>query len=71
MQTFGQKLRLLRKQHGITLRRLAEQLSTSHGYIADLESGRRKPSLELARKVADVFDVSVDQLAKDELELDA
>ena len=70
MQTFGQKLRFLRKQQGMTLRQLAKLLSTSHGYIVDLENGRRKPSLELARKVADVFEVSVDQLARNELELD-
>ncbi len=47
-----------------------ELLSASNGYIVDLENGRRKPSLELARKVADVFEASVDQLARDELELD-
>ena len=70
MQTFSQKLRLLRKQHGMTQRELAEHLSTSSGYIADLEGGRRKPSLELARKMADIFEVSVDLLAKDELELE-
>lgn len=70
MQTFGQKLRLLRTQRGMTLRQLAKLLSTSHGYIVDLEHGRRQPSLALARKVADVFEVSIDQLARDELELD-
>ncbi len=70
MQIFGQKLRLSRKQQRMTLRQLAELLSTSNGYIADLESGRRQPSLALARKVADVFNVSVDQLGRDEIELE-
>ena len=70
MPTFGEKLRTLRIQQGLTLRQLAEILSTSSGYIADLENGRRQPSLALARKVADFFEVSVDQLARDELELD-
>ncbi len=70
MPTFGEKLRTLRTQQGLTLRQLAEILSTSSGYIADLENGRRQPSLALARKVAVFFEVSVDQLARDELELD-
>ena len=69
MPTFAEKLRTLRKQRGLTLRQLAEILSTSSGYIADLESGRRQPSLDLARKMADFFGISVDQLARDELDL--
>jgi len=70
MPTFGEKLRTLRKQRGLTIRELAEGLGFStHGYIGDLESGRRKPSLELAVKVADFFDVPIDQLARDDLEL--
>jgi transcriptional regulator with XRE-family HTH domain len=70
MPSFGEKLRSLRQQHNLTLRQLAKILSTSSGYIADLEGGRRQPSLALARKVADYFEVSVDQLARDELDLD-
>ena len=71
MQRFGEKLRTLRKRRGMTMRGLAKALGfATHGYIGDLESGRAKPSLELALKIADFFNVSVDQLARDELELD-
>jgi hypothetical protein len=35
-----------------------------------LESGRKHPSLELAVEIADYFGVSLDQLARDELELE-
>ncbi len=71
MQRFGEKLRILRKRHGMTLKQLANELGfTSHGYVGDLESGRKKPSLEVALKISRMFDVSVDQLTKDELELD-
>ena len=70
MPSFGEKLRSLRKQRGLTLRELAEGLGfTTHGYIGDLESGRRKPSLELALKIADFFEVPIEQLARDELDL--
>ena len=49
---------------------LADKLNLgSHGYIGDLESGRRQPSLELALQVAEVFGVTVDQLARDDVEI--
>lgn len=71
MQRFGEKLRTLRKRHGMTMRELAKALGfATHGYIGDLEGSRAKPSLELALKIANFFNVSVDQLARDELELD-
>jgi transcriptional regulator with XRE-family HTH domain len=71
MQRFGEKLRILRQRRGWTMRELAEKLGlATHGYIGDLESGRRQPSLELALEIADIFGVSLDQLARDELELE-
>lgn len=71
MARFGEKLRSLRQQRGMTMRQLADALGfNSHGYLGDLESGRRQPSLELALNIADFFEVSLEQLARDELELD-
>ncbi len=71
MQRFGEKLRMLRKRRKLTMRALATALGfQSHGYIGDLESGRKHPSLELAVKIADFFGVSLDQLARDELEVE-
>lgn len=70
MQRFGEKLRTLRKQHNLTMRELADKLGLStHGYIGDLESGRRQPSLEFAVQIADLFGVTVEQLARDDVEL--
>lgn len=70
MSRFGEKLRYLRQQRGLTMRELADVLEfKSHGFIGDLESGRKYPSLDLAVKIADYFGVTVDQLARDELEV--
>ena len=70
MQRFGEKLRTLRQRHKWSMRELAEQLGlATHGYVGDLESGRRQPSLELTLKIADLFGVSLDQLARDDLEV--
>lgn len=71
MQRFGEKLRILRQRRGLTMRELADALELqSHGFIGNLESGRKHPSLEFTIKVADFFGVSLDQLARDDVELD-
>jgi len=71
MRRFGEKLRALRQRHGMTMRDLADRLNLgTHGYIGDLESGRRQPSLELALQIAELFGVTVDQLARDDVEIE-
>jgi transcriptional regulator with XRE-family HTH domain len=71
MQRFGEKLRLLREQRGITMRELSAMLGfASHGFISALESGRRMPSAALVIKIADLFNVTTDQLLRDKLEVD-
>ena len=71
MERFGEKLRTLRQQKGLTLRQLATMLGhSSHSYVTNLERGERKPSAEMAVKIADLFGVTTDQLLRDELELD-
>jgi len=71
MSRFGEKLRYLRQKHGLTMRELANAVGfKSHGFIGDLESGRKYPSLDLAVKLADYFSVTVDQLARDDKKVD-
>ena len=71
MNRFGEKLRFLRKQRGLTVRELAVIFEMkSHSHIADMENGRSKPSVELLVKIADFFEVTTDQLLRDELEID-
>ena len=71
MDRFGEKLRTLRKRNGLTLRQLAAMLGhSSHSYVTNLERGERKPSAEMALKIADLFEVTTDQLLRDELEVD-
>ncbi len=71
MERFGEKLRTLRMQRGLTMRQLADALEIkSTGYIADLETGKKKPSTTILLKVSRVFNVCADQLLKDKLDLD-
>ena len=70
MQRFGEKLRSLRSRHGMTLKGLAENLGyKTHGYISEIEAGKKAPSVAFLLAVADLFGVSVDDLVKDEVEV--
>jgi transcriptional regulator with XRE-family HTH domain len=72
MQRFGEKLRTLRTQHGLTVRELAVALgyaANSHSYISETETGKRRPKIEFVLKVAQYFGVTTDQLVWDDLAL--
>lgn len=72
MQEFGQKLQALRRRHGFTLKELAVALGyTAHGHISELEAGKKTPTAEFVLSAARLFDVTTDQLLKDELKLPA
>ncbi len=71
MQKLGEKLRTLRKNKGISLRNLASILDVnSYSHLSAIESGKSKPSVELLVKIADFFEVTTDQLLRDELGID-
>jgi transcriptional regulator with XRE-family HTH domain len=70
MRRFGEKLRTLRRQRHMTLKELAAELGhVAHGYISEIESGKKKPTVDFVLSVARLFDVSTDELLKDELDL--
>jgi transcriptional regulator with XRE-family HTH domain len=66
LRLFGEKLRYLRIQAGLSQRDLAQRLSlASRAYISNLESGRKMPSLDLVVQIADLFGVTTDYLLWD------
>jgi putative transcriptional regulator len=52
----------LRRQHGYTQEGLARELGISGDYVNMIENGRRTPGLALAKRIADYFGVTVDEL---------
>jgi transcriptional regulator with XRE-family HTH domain len=71
MQRFGEKLRVLRTGKNMTLKELAVALGlTAHGYISEIEAGKKKPTAEFVLKVSRFFKVTTDQLLKDEFEVE-
>lgn len=61
-ETFGQRLRQLRKNKGLTQVNLAEQVSSSQRAICSYEQDRTDPPLSLIPKLADTLDVTVEDL---------
>jgi len=54
----------------MTLKDLAQALGhAAHGYISELEAGKKIPTVEFVLGVALLFDVTTDVLLKDELDL--
>lgn len=52
----------LRTESGITQKKLAEDLHMSAGNLCDWEKGRTEPDIDKIIRLADYFDVSVDDL---------
>ncbi|MCZ4607781.1 XRE family transcriptional regulator [Streptomyces sp. Lzd4kr] len=58
----GPRLRALRRARGITLADLAATTGVSESTLSRLESGQRRPSLELLLPLARTYDVPLDDL---------
>ena len=70
MEKIGSKLHALRNQRGYTLRKLAEILGVHYTHLNKIENGQKKPSTELILKISGQFNVTTDQLMKDDLSID-
>lgn len=67
---FGEKLKSLRTKSGMTLQEVATALGHSaHGYISELEAGKKQPTVALVLRVAELFGVTTDELLRDDIEL--
>jgi transcriptional regulator with XRE-family HTH domain len=58
MTPFGEKVRQLRRQQGVTLKRMAADLHVSAAYLSALEHGKRgQPSPGLVMQILGYFNV--------------
>ncbi len=70
MKRFGEKLHFLRKKHHLTLQTLAVELGyAAHSHISQIESGKKQPTVDFVLKVGQRFNVSTDELLRDELDV--
>ncbi|TVT48618.1 helix-turn-helix transcriptional regulator [Amycolatopsis rhizosphaerae] len=59
-ETIYNRIAMLRAERGISRRQLAEALGVHYQTIGYLERGEYSPSLHLALRIAQYFDVSVE-----------
>lgn len=69
MEKFHEKLKMLRKKKGLTQKSLCNMLNISQGTYAMWENGRREPNFEKLSMLACIFDVSIDFLLSEYLEI--
>ncbi len=63
-KTFGQRVKKLRRDKGLTQIQLADELYISESYIALIEADKRNPSMDIMVKLADYFCVTSDYLIR-------
>lgn len=57
---FQDRLKQLRKEHGLTQTQLAEKLDVASGTVAMWETGKRKPNFEMVDRICSLFDRRID-----------
>lgn len=55
-------IKYYRVSHDLTQRELSQKIGVSDQYICDIENGKSPVSDKVAMKLADVFNVSVDEV---------
>ena len=62
LRIFGTNVAVCRKNKGMTQEELAVKVGVSQTMINYIESGKKKPSLEIALTIAKEFNTTVDSL---------
>lgn len=68
MNVFGNKVKRMREEKGMSTRMLAELIGISCGQISKYENGIHEPTLSVLNKYKTVFGVTLDYLCNDEVE---
>lgn len=61
-ETIGEKLRHLREEKGLSLRKVAAIINTDVAILSKMERGERKLSKDIVLKLADIYNYSTDDL---------
>lgn len=62
MNTFGERLRKLRTEKGLSAIEFAEKFKVHRGTVSNWETGKRTPDADTLSKLSTFFDVSIDYL---------
>lgn len=59
---FGNRVKQLRKERGLSQEKFALQIEMDRTYLASVEKGKRNISLENIWKIANGFEISLEEL---------
>ncbi|MBR2371251.1 MAG: helix-turn-helix transcriptional regulator [Clostridia bacterium] len=65
MKTFGQNLKLLRQQAGISQKTFAQKMQTTQQRVSEWETDKVEPTLTNIIKILSVLDISFEDLTAD------
>lgn len=63
--TFGEKIKKLRADNNLTQEQLAEKIFVTRTAISKWETDRGYPSVDSLKELADIFQISIDELISD------
>lgn len=63
IEVMSQRLKMLRKQSGLSQLQVAEKLYVTRSAYANYEQGTRRPGADIIEKLAELFNVSPDYLS--------
>ena len=66
-ENIGRRIKQFRTDRGISQEELSELININFRHISNIETGRRYPSLEIIISIANVFEISADDLLVDSL----
>jgi transcriptional regulator with XRE-family HTH domain len=55
-QIFGENVRRVRKERGMSLEALAHEVGLAYSYMGQIERGQRNPTLDVVERIAEVLD---------------
>lgn len=67
---FSEKLKMLRKENNLTQEELSEKINVSRQAITKWESGEGIADIENLKQISDLFNISIDELVKEDLEVE-
>ena len=62
---FGEKLKKLRKDNGLTQEQLAEKLYVTRTAVSKRETGNGYPAIDSLKMISELFGISIDELISD------
>lgn len=68
--TFGERIKMLREERGLSQGQLAEKLNVHQSHISRIEIGIHEAQFQTAIKLAEALGVSVADLVPDEREVE-